>query len=444
MPTKTRRVTYSRLLRFFIPLGAMPLLIASTHTIMDSTLARLPAAEVNLAVFAIVKMLMNAIKSADVMTRRTATTLIDGRDSFRQVMVFSWTLCLLLLALLLPLAYTPAGAWVLRNVIGLQDPEQIELAYTSMRIAAFLPIVEVFRNSIQGIAVGLERTNILAAGTGARLVVVSLFLMWVVSTNTISGIVATSLAWTVGIGLEGVIVLAYMWYRFGSLGDASEQMPRRNNRVLTMLDIFKFFAPLAIMISLASWLHPIIQSGLARSVSPTRALAAYGVSWSLVFMISGPVRVGFQCSLVYTEGRTDPNWPTVQRFVLLVGAFGSAILLLWGLTPAGTVLLETLMAVPEPVAQMVRPTLVAFSLFPLIRSWRESYWGILLNNRDTNVIGVAKIANLLVVVVILFGAFGIVQIGTFVVPPVAAALAYTVGDGIETAVIWRYCIRQAG
>lgn len=444
MPTTPRRVTYSRLLRFFIPLGAMPLLIASTHTIMDSTLARLPAAEVNLAIFAIVKMLTNAIKSSDVMTRRTTTSLVDSRQSFRQVMTFSWSLCLVLLALTVSLAYTPAGGWVLQHVIGLDDPAQIELAYTSMKIAAFLPIVEVFRNSIQGIAVGLERTNILAAGTALRLILVSGFLVWVVGTNAMAGIVATSLAWTVGIGIEGVIVFVYMWYRFGSLGDAAEQMPARNHTALTTLDILKFFMPIAITITITSWLQPIIQSGLARSVSPTQSLAAYGVAWGLVFLISGPVRVAFQCSLVFTDGLDDPNWPIVQRFNLLVGAFASGVLLLWGLTPVGTFLVETLMAVPASVAAMVRPTLAAFSLLPLVRAWRESYWGILLNYRDTNIIGIAKVANLLVVVTLLVLLFGLFRAGAFVVPPVAAAIAYILGNALETVTIWRYTVRQRG
>lgn len=440
MSTTSHRVTYRRLLRFFLPLGAMPFLIASTHTIMDSALARLPAAEVNLAVFAIVKMLTNAIKSSGVMTRRTATSLIDSRKSLRQVLVFSWSLCLVMLALTMPLAFTPAGGWVLRNVIGLNDPDQIELAYTSMKIAAFLPIVEVFRNIIQGIVVGLERTNILAAGTTIRLVLVSLFLVWVVNTNALSGIVATSAAWTAGIGVEGLVVFAYVWHRFGSIGNAAEQMPARNHTSLTMLEILKFFTPLAITISLTSWSQPIIQSGLARSVSPTQSLAAYGVAWGLVFMITGPVRVGYQCSLVYTDDVDDPNWPTVQRFILLVGVFASGILLLWGLTPVGTFLLETLMAVPASVEEMVRPTLVAFSLLPLIQAWREVYWGILLNHRDTNIIGVAKVANLLIVVATLIALFGLFQAGAVVVPPVAAALAYTLGNALETIMVWRYTI----
>lgn len=438
----SRQVSYRQLLRFFVPLGAAPFMIASTHSIVNAALARLPLPELSIAIFTVVKSLTNAVKAPDLMARQTAVTLVDDRQSYHTVMKFVWTMCGLFLAILLGLGFTPAGEWVLRNIIGLQDPQQIALAYSALRITCFLPIVESLRNGIQGLAIGLERTKIMPVGTTIRLAVVCLFLWWAVSTQAVSGVVAASLTWTVGIGLEGVLVAIYLLKRFGSLGRAAEQMPPRNDHRLGMLDVLKFFAPLGVMMLLTGWLQPIIQSGLARSISPTRTLAAYGVAWGLAFIISGPVRQLHQCSLVYTDGTDDPNWPIVRRFSLAVGIGLSALTLLIALSPFGYWLMHTAIGVSEPVARTALPVLAAFTAFPLIRAWRETYWGILMHQRSTSMIGGAKVANMLAVIGLLVLIFGPLQSGIAISPAVAGALVYSFGEGVETLLIWRYAVHR--
>ncbi len=440
MSKPSKHITYRHLLYFFLPLGATPFLIASTHSMMNAALARLPLPELSLAIFTVVKSLTNAIKAPDLMARQTAVSLIDDRVSFHTVMKFVWGLCGVLLSVLFLLSFTPAGGWVLRNIIGLSDPEHIVLAYTAMRITCFLPIVESLRNGIQGLAIGLERTKIMPVGTATRFIVVLLFLGWAVSAQTVSGLVAASLTWTAGIGIEGILIVGYLVKRFGSLSGAAERMPHRNEARLTMFDVMKFFAPLGLMMSLMAWIQPMIQSGLARSISPTRSLAAYGVAWGVVLVITGPISLLHQCSLVYTQGTDDPNWPRVKRFSLIVGAVVAALTFAVAVTPVGYWLLHRVIAAPAPIAQAALPTLAAFSLFPLIRAWRETYWGVLMHQRSTSMIGGAKVANLLAVGGVLLLAFGPIQAGLLVPPAVVAALAYTLGEGIESIVIWRYAV----
>jgi hypothetical protein len=245
-------------------------------------------------------------------------------------------------------------------------------------------------------------------------------------------------SWIIGIALEGLLVVAYFVRRFGSLSQAAERLPDRNARQLEIADITKFSAPLGIMTVLASSLQLMLRSGLAHSVSPTRSLAAYGVAWGLITILVGPVGFLRQCSLVYAQGLGDPNWRIVQRFSLAMGLTVAGLILALALTPVGHWLLTTVIAVSEPIAQSALATLVAFAPLPVVRAWRQAYWGLLMGQRRTPMITGAKVANLLAVGGTLLLVFGIFQAGPVIPPSAVGALAYTLGEGVESVIIWHY------
>src|SRR5690606_13755906 len=99
-----QQVTYWQIARFFIPLGLTPLMIAVSHTLTSATLARLPAPELNLAAYAVLQALTNAVKSPIHASRQLVVALVDGKESFRKVMAFLWSLGAGLTAVLLALA----------------------------------------------------------------------------------------------------------------------------------------------------------------------------------------------------------------------------------------------------------------------------------------------------------------------------------------------------
>jgi Na+-driven multidrug efflux pump len=442
MPEPADGVTYRQLVRFFLPMGATPFLIASTRSLMNAALARLPLPELNLAAFRVVESLTNTVTPLDTSVREAVVSLVDDPRSFRMVMKFVWSLCGLFLVILLLLGFTSAGSWVLRNGMGLSEPRHIALAYMAMRITCFLPIVVTFRSGAHGLAIGLDKTRILPVGTVIRFIAVFLFLWWAVRTQGVLGVIAASLAWTVGIGIEGLLVVGYLVRCFGSLNRSAEWMPHRNERNLTIVDITKFSAPLVVMALLTQSLQPVLQSGLARSTSPTRSLAAYGVAWGVVLITISPIRFLRQCSLMYTKEMDDPNWKTVKRFCLAVGLMAAGLILTMAATPIGYWFLRRIIGVPEPVAQMALPTLGVFALFPLMRAWREAYWGILIRQRSTSIIGGAKVANLAVVGGIILLVFGSLHAGLSIPPSAVGALVYTFGEGLESVIIWRHAVNR--
>lgn len=432
--TKTQQVSYGKLLRFFVPLGITPSLVGSTHSLVNAAMGRLPFPEASLAVFAVVQGFTNAVKAADLASQQTTIALVDGARSYRRVMAFLWTLCALLVALLLLLAYTPAGGWVFRRLLGLADPQQIDFAYSSLRIVAFLPIVETLRNAYSGIAVARRHTPVLPLATSVRLVALLAFLAWAVSTQAVTGLTAASLAWVAGIGIEGAVVVAFLRARYRTLAGAAEPWGKGDGAALTAGDILRFFAPLGLVMTLTAALQPVIQGGLARSGSPTQALAAYGVAWGLVVVLTGPLRSLHQAALVFAGDFTDPAWPKVRRFCVAVGAVTSAAIFGIAATPLGDWVLSDLMAVPPSIRELTAATLAAFALYPLVQAVREGYWGVMMRRRSTAMIAAAKTGNLLAAWAFVLLAFG--PLGRVAPPPVLGAAAFTLGEAIETAIIY--------
>ncbi|MFW5982062.1 MAG: hypothetical protein ACOCQO_02520 [Halanaerobiaceae bacterium] len=432
MSEQKKQLTYKQLFLFFLPLAITPTIIGTSHSIADAGLARLPSPELSIAIFSIVKGLTNVIKGPIYMSRHLVASMVDDRESYYLSMKFLTFFCAILLFILMILAYTPLGEWVFRNIIGLTEAEQINFAYLSLRITCFLPLVELLRNSNQGLVISLKKTNLILPGIILRVIFVSGLLFWTVQTQSILGITAGSIAWLVGIGIEGLFVLGSIFYLYKSPAKAAELIPQQNSSKLTYKSIIKFSIPLGIMMSLASFIQPVIQSSLARSVSPTQALAAFGVAMGLLVILTGGIGMLHNVSLVYAGSHGDKNWAYIFRFSLFIGVFFSLVIFIISVTPIGFWVFNNVIGVSVEITAIARGTMLVFSLIPLFRAIREAYWGLLMTERNTGIIGIAKLANIVAVTITLIPTLFILDIH----PAIIAAIAYTMGEGVETLVIW--------
>ncbi|MFW6270759.1 MAG: hypothetical protein ACOC4G_11845, partial [Bacillota bacterium] len=411
----------------------------TTHSFINAAMARLPYPEISIAVYTVVKGLTNAVKAPVFMFMQIIVSMVDDIKSFKTASKFIWTICGFFFVTLVLMGYTPLGGWVLRNLIGLKDPESIEIAYLTMRITCFLPLVETLRNIYRGLIIGHKRTKISSAATAVRLVVIILFLGAAVKFKFIPGVVAGALAWTGGIGIEGIMVLLGVFYFLGSPGKAARELPdlpEFKQKKLRIMDITTFFLPIALMRFLNSTLNPIVQSGIARSpINATQALAAYGVAFGVMRIIGSPVGYLHHCALVYLKNFTVQRWKKVSRFCLLAGLISSAIIGIIAVSPAGYWILRRIIGVSPEIAENGRWVLLAFSFFPLIQSLRESHWGLLMNRRETRYIGIAKGLNALAVFLVIFGSILVMPEKPLLSPAVLGALAFTAGQGVETIII---------
>ncbi len=441
------QIGYKELMLFFLPLAITPFFITIVHSLMNAAMARLPYPEVSIAVLSVVKGLTGVIRAPSGMFMQIIISMVDDRESFYTAAKFIFSICGSIFVILFVLAYTRAGGWVLRRIIGIRDQQSIEFAYLSMRIACFLPLFATFRNINRGIIISHKETKFSSAATATRLIAILLFLGWAVYTEAFSGIVASTLAWTGGIGLEGIMVFLGVVYLFKTPGKAAEKLPAvgEKGNTLKIMGIVSFFVPLALMRFLRSAARPIVQSGIARSpVDPTHALAAFGVAWGIMRIVMGPIAYLHNCALVYMKEDKKGNWKKIRRFSFLIGLTGTLVLALLGITPAGFWILNHIIGVSEEIAHTGKWVLLAFCPFPLIQALRESYWGLLMNKRETQAIGVAKGMNISTIfIVITLGVTlftGLFQLS----PAIIGTLIFCLLHGVETLVVRYYSIKKIG
>lgn len=438
------RISPRRLLLFYAPLAATPLIISSTHTIIYAALARLPLPELSIAIFSVVRSFTNAIKAPALISSQISTALADSRQSYLRTSAFSWSLAGFFFLILFLLGYTPLGGIFLRTVMGISSPEAISVAYRAMRITTFLPLVEVLRNSNRGLLISRERTLAITSATACRFVAIIAFVHIALRGSSMPGIEVAALSWTGGILIEGSIVLASLFFRYGSPAAATDDAVRRNASEPTFGYIFRFFAPLAFMVALRAALEPFVQAGIARGApDPTHALAVFGITWGLVINVIAPLRMLHNCAMVFAEDRSDPHFTTVLRFSTAVGLLMSSLLLLLGATPIGYFILRRLIAVSAEIAGDAHQALFAFALLPLLWSRREAYWGVMMRRHRTRVIGLGKALNMGTVMVALGLLFGPLRL----IAPVdamlgansalGAAVSMTLGEAAETAFVAR-------
>lgn len=436
-------MSYRRLLAFFLPLAATPFLISSTHNIINAALARLPSPELTLAVFSVVKSFSNAIKAPALMSGQITTAMADSRQSYGLTNRFVWTLAGFFFAVLVLLGYTPLGGMFLREVMGLTEPAAISLGYQAMRITAFLPLVEVLRDSNRGILIARQRTGFVSGATFTRLVVIIGFIVWMVTSRLLPGIQVAALTWAGGIGVEGLIVFGSLFLLFGSPMRAAEGVPSRTHRALTVRYVLRFFVPLAVMMVVRGALQPVVQAGIARGAeSATRALAVYGVTWALVLNVVAPLQLLHNTSLVYAPSRDHPSWRRVFWFCIATGGVMTGVLLLLGLTPLGYVVFERILGVSREIATDASQAVLAFSLLPLFWGARESYWGVMMRRHRTRGIGIGKLANIAAVVLAMVVLFVLVRDVVAIPPSVAGALSLSFGELVETVLVIRLAVRE--
>jgi len=433
------KINYIKLFRFFLPLAITPVMIGLTHSIINAALARLPEPELSIAIFTVIRGLIMIISMPILMSLQMVVTFVDDMNSFQKTIKFIILLSFSLFFLLILLAYTPLGGVILASFYKLTDPQELSFAYPAMRIAVFLPLVQALRNTHQGLAISLKKTRYFIPGIICRLISISIFLWWVVKTQTFSGAIAGSLTWVAGIGIEGVFIALIILYSYQTPHNLMTDIPQKNNSKLTYRELFRFFLPLGLTMSFASFIQPIIQSGIARGNQVTLSLAAYGVAWSLVALISGALRTLHQLSLVFSRNVGDPRWVIVKRFSLITGLTVTILIILIGLTPFGYFLFNSIIGVSPEITLLARKVTLAFIIFPILRAMRESYWGLLMKRRTTSIIGIAKGTNMLAVFLILLWSITSLQLQ----PAILGALAFSIGELFETLVIWYYAIKRS-
>jgi hypothetical protein len=151
--------------------------------------------------------------------------------------------------------------------------------------------------------------------------------------------------------------------------------------VLRTRSILAFWFPLAATWLMMSVEGPYVAAIIARLPDAAFNLAAYGVAFSLAWLVESPIMMLLTASNTLVRDRQ--SYLALRRFTWTLNAGVTAVMVLGVTPPVFRFVTGTLMGLPPEVAGLVHIATMTLVLWPAAIGYRRFYQGILVRHRLT-------------------------------------------------------------
>src|SRR6056297_1388614 len=114
-------ITYSEIIAFFVPIVFSTMIMMTTHTVINSALARTKDAAIAIASYAVAKSIATMLYSPATTLRRVCVAHLNDKIKFNLVKKVALTATLFSLFLMAVVALTPLKRFVFLNLIGISE-----------------------------------------------------------------------------------------------------------------------------------------------------------------------------------------------------------------------------------------------------------------------------------------------------------------------------------
>ena len=197
--------------------------------------------------------------------------------------------------------------------------------------------------------------------------------------------------------------------------------------VITSRSFVRFYAPLAATSLLLTATNPILAAALARSVSPTIALAGYSVAFAVCGVLYAPLLVIQQVAAARLLGQG--SFSPVRRFAYGTGAALSALGALIAFTALGDLVFSGVIGVGPAVLGEATRAMEFLWPVPFLTAVRAAHQGRLVAGHRTQPIAAATGVRTGILAVVAF------MLTTMGGGAWLGAVAFTVGLMVETALV---------
>jgi len=346
--------------------------------------ARMPEAAPNLAAYGVAFSLAWLVESPIMMLLSASNALVRDRRSFEALRRFAFALNTAVTVGMLILSIPAVFRFVGETLIGL--PRGIStLAHGATVLLVPWPAAIGVRRFYQGILTRHGLTRRVAYGTVLRLVAMSITGGVLAMTVTLSGAHIAAIALATGVIVEAAVVrwMARHVVRELMGNDASEP-----GALVHMIEIARFYYPLALTSMLSMALGPIVTFGLGRGEAPIKSLAVWPVVAALLFLFrSGGL--GYQEACVALIGAKGEHDREVSRVGMWIGGAVSLGLAFVAFTPLETLwFVEVSGLTPELTSIAITPVRIML-LLPVLEYLLSIQRAKLILSRRTGSITVA-------------------------------------------------------
>lgn len=410
------------LLRFFLPLAAASMMMMFTHSVVNAALARTSQPQTFLAAHALALSMAVIVESPVMVMRQVTIALATSAARFRLIRRITGWVAAACLAMAALIAYTPLGPIIFGDFFG--APEAlIAHVLPAFRVLMLMPVTSAVRGLYQGLLTRNRATLFITWGMAARVAVMAA-LAWAITTHRwLDGAVVGAVIFLAGMGTEGLVSMMALRIRPVRGGDWDQP------GIMGYRWTLGFYAPLMVAGLMASLGKPIINSALARIPAAAPELAAFAVASALAWIVLAPCQNIHQTVMVY---HGDPAArPVLRRFAVGFALVNCLILASLSWSPIGPWLITRALGVPR---ELVAPTLRALQLLvflPLVLTAVDYHAGKLLQQGQTRLTGLARMANVgglaVVAAILIFTAPGL---GASIGP-----LAQLAGGALEASIL---------
>jgi len=189
--------------KFFLPLIASSLMVSMGKPFINAGLARLPDATVALAAFSVASSFAWVFISPTQNVHQL--TMVFGRNSINLPLVkrFSVVFTICSSALLLLIAFTPVGRYILQELISV-PVEMLQPTLVAVRTLAFFPLIIGWQEYNTGLLLLSQSTRLVGISKATNLLATIGFV--VLLAPLLPGAVAAPLAQMVGFFCEGLLL----------------------------------------------------------------------------------------------------------------------------------------------------------------------------------------------------------------------------------------------
>lgn len=331
MHTDMSRLTFGRILVFWLPLAATWLMMAVEGPFLSAIIARLADPTLNLASYGVAFSIALIIEAPIIMVMSATTALVRDRASMATMKRFVYALSAFITLIMAGLTLPPVFSFLAQDLIRL-PAEVSSIAHLACIALIPWPGAIGYRRFYQGILIRNNRTRFVAFGTVLRLIGMSGMACVLALLTDVPGALVGGCSLAAGVLAEAAATRMMA----GSVVHELKQSKNIRQNPLTYARIVKFYYPLALTAILALGVRPVVTFFLGQSKMAIESLAVFPVIHSLTFLFIS-LSISYQEVIIALIGDEQENYIPLRNFALFLCMAAGGGLGLIAFTPLSTI-----------------------------------------------------------------------------------------------------------
>jgi hypothetical protein len=400
------------MLALWVPLAASIVMMVLEPSIINVALGRTADPELALAAYGVAFSLALLVEAPILMLLDASVARSSSRAAFALLRRFTVGLGLTVTVIGLIVSLTPLYDLIVEELMNI-PLDVAARARPTLQVLSFWSFPIAWRRAHQGVLIRANRTTVITAATGVRLVTLAggLFVGLLVLPER--GALVAGLAMDLSVTVESALIT--LATRSALQGGRYERSPEtRQEPPLSLRGIWRFYRPLLLTTILRQSARPMLNAGIAFAATAVGSLAAWPVAWGLTTLIAGPAWSLQQLTTALASD--DVAYRRVARFSTSLSILFTLIMAGVVFTPVYGLVMGGVYNLTPALQELARPALEIMVLLPLIMGIQSLLRGLLIRGGCTGTVRAAMSANILTLTATLV-------VGVTVLSPTGTTLA---------------------